>query len=182
MCWFRKKKNNEDALKLLHEYVTCFAEPQINVDLRSGLVTKEVETLDGLFEDNILPNILYRHVNIDSTMKIDDIIQDPAYISASKSFEAYYGKIYGQDLSCLRIHTKDTELKSIDVDKLLGEQGEEEVILPRNIKLRIISMKKYTSNDFNGLLNEMHCDHIMNAKTLIADNISSYTVYDVEVA
>lgn len=182
MCWFKKNNNREEALQLLHVYVTCHADPQINVNLRKGLVTKDVELLDGLFENNILPDILYRHVNFDAEKQVGDIIQDAAYISASKSFEAYYGKIWGQDLSCLRIHIDDKEFKSIDVDKLLGEQGEEEVILPRNIKLRITSIKKYIANDFCDLLNEMRCSHIMNARTLIADNISSYTIYDVEVA
>ena len=183
MCLFKFKSNkiSTEALNVLHDYVTAMAEPMVNKILRGGGYSYEIELIDSLFCNNDLPTILYRHFEIYEQYKVGQIVEQPTYLSTSRAFSPYYGKLIADDIGLFIIHTSDTDVKSIDVESLLPScEGEEEIILPHHLNLRIMSVKKYDKSNYNELLNLTNSQYIIGYKD-IANRYNSYTVYDVEI-
>lgn len=179
MCFFKfKRLNNEEAVQALERYVCAEAEPKVNQELRAGIVSKDAELLDGLFSEYAGPSILYRHINLYKDIHLG-ILKEPTFLSTTKSFDSYYGRLWGDDLGCLKIHVSSVDLKAIDVDSFsIHGASEEEVILPRNLQLEVTSINRYTKETFDEFLKGVRCT-TMNGRNLIVDGINSYTVYDV---
>ena len=182
MCFYKfKRSNKEDAVQALKRYVCADAEPVVNHELREGIVSKDTDLLDTLFTEYTGPSILYRHINLYKEIQLG-LLSEPTFLSTTKSFESYYGNLFGEDLGCLRIHVGSADLKAIDVDSFaIDGASEEEVILPRNLQLEVTSIKKYSTDNFDEFLREMRCNNVMNSRNLVDDGINSYTVYDVKI-
>lgn len=174
---------DERAVQALHDYVTANAEPIVNAALRNNRYHEHIAQIDNLFTDNQLSeSVLYRHTDIVRDYTVGQIIQDKAYLSTTKSFYAYYGRLYGDYLICYRIHIADTSIKVIDVDAYLPNvNNEDEVILPRNLKLKVEAISSYIPNDFDSFLEEVHADDVMNALTLIADHYKFAMIIDMTI-
>jgi len=174
---------DERAVQALHDYVTANAEPIVNAALRNDRYHEHIALIDSLFADNQLSeSVLYRHTDIVRDYSVGQIIQDKAYLSTTKSFCAYYGSLYGEHMTCYRIHLEGSDIKVLDVDLYLSDvNDEEEVILPRNLKMRVLSVKTFTPDTYNDFLQEVDAYGVMNYKTLIADGIMSYKVVDLAI-
>jgi hypothetical protein len=173
MClfWSKKKKDNIEAQSLLRRYVSV-AEPTINKQLREGTADeREVTLFDTLFTNACLPSALYRWLPSAAVQINDKIIVDNAYLSCSQRVDDFINHINDDNPACYIIKTYDG-LKSIDVNRTLPDFNDEgEYVLPRGMKLQVLSDKVYQQPDYNKFLSDIHCDSISN-KELI-DNYQS---------
>ena len=120
----------------------------INELLRGQETCKEVQILDQMICNT--PNVLYQACDesyVNTNIVTDNgftIICDKAFLAATQNV------IFSRDLAecpapTILIINNCSKVPSIDVAELLDETiNKHEFILPRNLKLKIIGMRKFT--------------------------------------
>lgn len=125
-----------NELELLRVYIES-AEPSINRELREGY-SPNAALFDTLFVEGEIPDILYRLIPNENVHIIqDNTICAPAYLSCTNDVDNYIGRINSEHLACIKIATT-SPMHRIIVNHFFPNHNEEgEIILPRNLRLRI---------------------------------------------
>lgn len=170
-----------EALEVLKNYVGD-SKP-INDTLRKGTDIPEKDILDGLFVEGEVPHYLYRLLDISEVDITGDIIIDPGYLSCSSHFDDFIdstGKV--NHLACYRIEDA-SPINRIIVKEFLPNQNDEgEIILPRNLPLKIVAIDNYSgADDFERLLEKVECDSTGSKELCYAMGIERITLYTLRV-
>ena len=132
---------------LIRAYVES-AEPDINQNLRAGIVTEDVHLFESLFIEANVPNILFRLLPVENINITDVIICDSAYMSCTKDIDKFIDKVRGENIACLKINMH-SPFRRINVNELLPDHNDEgEFILPRDLKLKVLKFQRF--NDAMG--------------------------------
>ena len=127
---------------LIRAYVES-AEPEINQNLRAGIITEDVHLFDSLFIEADVPIKLFRLLPIEKVNIIDGIICDSAYMSCTKDIDKFIDKVRGENIACLKINMH-SPFRRICVNELLPNHNDEgEFILPRNLKLKVLNHQRF---------------------------------------
>ena len=81
---------------LIRAYVES-AEPEINQNLRAGIITEDVHLFDSFFIEADVPIKLFRLLPIEKVNIIDGIICDSAYMSCTKDIDKFIAE-HGDEL------------------------------------------------------------------------------------
>lgn len=169
-----------EEIENLKIYV-CSANPDVNNELRKGIESDL--TFDGLFKIRETPKVLYRLLPIEYISINDGVMSDAAYLSCTTNMDNFIGRISGEynNIACLKIMV-NTPINCICVNDILSENNnEEEYILPRNTRLRLLQ-----ENTFS---NDMEFDDLIiteNMNTRIEElkeiyKINTITVYTMQI-
>ena len=171
------EKHNEE-LEALKNYVRDSA-PKVNKLLRRGEVPVD-GLFDGLIKTMDKPKILFRWLPNRFMHVIDkNRYQDKAYYSCSNSFDAFIGRVDGNNLACLKIKTGDS-FQGVNVNELLHDYNDEgEFIVPHGHAFRVNQSTVYTDNEFDKLLLKEGSNERPNTLTDVF-HIKSITVYEME--
>ena len=108
---------------LIRAYVES-AEPEINQNLRAGIITEDVHLFDSLFIEADVPIKLFRLLPIEKVNIIDGIICDSAYMSCTKDIDKFIDKVRGENIACLKINMH-SPFRRICVNELLPNHNDE---------------------------------------------------------
>lgn len=132
---------------LIRAYVES-AEPEVNQNLRAGIIREDVYLFDSLFVEENVPDILFRLLPVEYVNIIDGTISDPAYMSCTNDIDKFIDKVRGENIACLKINMH-SPFRRISVKELLPNHNDEgEFILPRDLKLKVL--RHYRFIDFKG--------------------------------
>lgn len=145
-----------DRIKLLKDYVEM-ANPELNIELRNGIVSENALEFEKLFETGPVPNVLYRLMPNEFVHVNKGVICDPGYLSCTEDVDKFLGHIEGQHIACLKINL-ESPMSRINVCKRLQSHNDEsEYILPRNLRLRVEEINNYAGRmQLNRFLNDVN--------------------------
>lgn len=137
--------------ELLLEYVKS-GEPAINLLLRAGKTSEDVEKFDTLFVEDDIPGILYRLMPLECVQIESDIIYSPSYISTTTNIDKFIDKVAGREIACLRINVPSPFRRISVLDVITGCNDEGEYILPRGLRLRVTAHYHFEAGKFADFL------------------------------